>query len=294
MELAEQQKAWDEVAAEREEPPAVVEAQPQEAPAAVEEQPVQAKPVAEQEPDPLSGLPDAVKEKLASLEKLAERVRNVEGHIGGLTSQQKLLKETMDAGKAAAKAVSEAPTQDQIKEAIKNPAEWDKLKDDFPEWATATEAFVDSRISAIKGGSGIKPEDVDARIKEAIAKAPQIQPEDMLDLAFQNPATGEVTWRDTIKSPEFGAWMEKQDESVKNLFFSDKVGDAAKMLRLYESQSDPAREIKQERQQRLSAAAGTPKGVTVPRAKSPDDMTPEELWTYEARNREKIREQRGY
>jgi hypothetical protein len=66
------------------------------------------------------------------------------------------------------------------------------------------------------------------------------------------------------------------------------------MLRLYHKDSDPAKGIKQERAQRLAVAAGTPKGSVAPRGKAPDEMSPDELWEYEAKQREKQRSARGY
>jgi hypothetical protein len=66
------------------------------------------------------------------------------------------------------------------------------------------------------------------------------------------------------------------------------------MLDLYhQAKAKPAAEIKQERGARLAAAATTRPGQTPP-PRTVDDMSPEELWNYEAAKREKTRAQRGY
>ena len=51
--------------------------------------------------------------------------------------------------------------------------------------------------------------------------------------------------------------------------------------------------IKQSRSQRLAKAANPDKRNQTPPPKSLDDMTPEQLWNYEARKREKTRAARG-
>src|SRR5674476_1457225 len=94
---------------------------------------------------------DPVKKLADKFEKLEVRTRNAEGHIGGLNHQQKLLQENLQAASnKAATQVTSAPTQAQVTEAATNPAEWDALKADFPEWSTATEKFLDAKLSKIK------------------------------------------------------------------------------------------------------------------------------------------------
>jgi len=55
----------------------------------------------------------------------------------------------------------------------------------------------------------------------------------------------------------------------------------------------PASEIKQERGARLAAAATTRPGQTPP-PKTLDDLSPEELWNYEAKKREEQKARQGY
>jgi hypothetical protein len=55
----------------------------------------------------------------------------------------------------------------------------------------------------------------------------------------------------------------------------------------------PAGNIKQERGARLAAAATTRPGTTPP-PRTLDDLSPEELWNYEAKKREKQIAERGY
>jgi hypothetical protein len=66
------------------------------------------------------------------------------------------------------------------------------------------------------------------------------------------------------------------------------------MLDLFNSvRAKPALDINQERKARLAAAATSRPGQTPP-PKTIGDMSPEELWNYEARKREKQLADRGY
>jgi hypothetical protein len=66
------------------------------------------------------------------------------------------------------------------------------------------------------------------------------------------------------------------------------------MLDLFNaSKSVSATEIKQERGARLAAAATTRTGQTPP-PKTLGDMSPTELWNYEAKKRERELKERGY
>lgn len=307
-------KIWNELAAEREgatakEPPTTdanaednepeqsqnTEATGQESPAgppadAPSDKPADAPQPKAEEP----AKPDQIRELLAKIEKLEGRQRNVEGHIGGLKDAQQRMLDMLSAAKTAAANMDGGPSQAQVKEAFKSPEKWESLKADFPEWAAATEELFDARLAAFKPQQpAIDPATIERIVAERIRGETEAVRQEIVDSALDAVLPN---WKEEVKSQAFGKWLETQPAEVKALADSTKVGDAARMLRLYEAakQSDQSQKLQQERQQRLAAAAATPRGVRVPPKKTPDQMTPEELWNYEAEQREKQRAQRGY
>ena len=94
---------------------------------------------------------DPMQVQFASIQK---QLRQLNGHIGGLTSEQKRIKELMqDGANRATSKTDDAPSQNQINQAIANPEKWDALKLDFPDWAEATEEYVNSRLAVGKTAS---------------------------------------------------------------------------------------------------------------------------------------------
>lgn len=204
---------------------------------------------------------DSMKVLLERLDKLENRTRNTEGHIGGLNHQQRLLQETLQAASKAAVKVDDAPTQAQVTEAMANPQEWESLKGDFPEWATATEKFMEAKLSRIKPVATVDQKEI-TRLETAFdAKLDAARYDDALDalnVAFEG-------WREETQTPEFAAWRDAQDVEIQKLGDSRKFSDAAKMLRLYEKSKvkapEPVPEVKyvSTRQRRLEAAVN-PRG----------------------------------
>lgn len=226
-------------------------------PAEMPEQVEEKQPVAEVKPEAI----DPMKELMDRFEKLEHRTRNAEGHIGGLNHKQKLLDETVQAAKAATEQVRAAPSQAQVNEAIENPAEWNALKDDFPEWATATEKYMDAKLAAAKP----QPFDmspIDKLVNERIASQSESMKQTLsivaLDTAFPD-------WQEEVKTPEFAKWQSAQSEAVQKLGESDNAADASRMLRLYEASKRQTsnNEVKPEistRMKRLEAAVN-PRGT---------------------------------
>ena len=222
---------------------------------------------------------DSMKVLMDRFDKLEVRTRNTEGHIGGLNHQQKLLQETLQAAsKAATNAVSDAPTQAQVHEAMKNPQKWDALKGDFPEWGDATEEFVDAKINDRM--SKIKPtvdpqvvSKIEAQFDAKLDAARYEDAMDKLDVSFDG-------WRADISTPAFKTWRDAQTPEVQQLGDSRKYSDAAKMLQLYEkSKVKPAEKTApvtqvSTRQRRLESAVN-PRGSggnDVARRTELDDM----------------------
>ena len=263
----------------------------------LEKDPVIDQPVANDEPaavQPAQVIPEVKPDPIqAQFEALQGQLRNLNGHIGGLTSEQKRLREMMtSAAQTAAQASDNAPTQNQINQAIANPEKWDALKADFPEWGEATEAYVDARLAGLKA-SNQDPKALAELVSSEIEKA---KSGIYLEAAKASIDAVFPGWEDKVKTDEFNAWKDAQPPEVQALAASEHVRDAVKMLRLYEDRNPPqVQAIQSARNKKLDAASSAPsKGDNLPPAKTVDELSPQELWNHEAKLREKRRQDRGY
>lgn len=296
------QKLWDELASGREEgdlqaasvPPAKeLESTPEPDAAANAAAEQTSNEAANTEPTPAptaataaaAAKPDPVAELAEKMAKLEGQLRNVSGHIGGLNDGQKQLREMLTAANAATAAVKDAPTQQQVKEAMQSPEEWETLKKDFPEWSDATEKFLDAKLAGLS--PSIDPAAIDRIVAERVAKETAAVRSEAVDAHLDGIVDGD--WREQVKTEDFNKWMQGQPDDIQALGESAKLTDAARMLRLFvkSKEANPAQQIMQQRSAKLDAAAGVPRGQKAPRSKSPDDMTPEELWAHLATQTDK-------
>lgn len=247
----------------------------------------------EAEDDPLAGLSDVVRAKLAQIDDLAtanaqllHHVKTAEGRVAAMQ------REFEQARKAATQAsTQEAPSQGQIATAAKNPEKWDQLKQDFPEWADAMEEYVTSKLGNNQSAPNLTPEQVADFVKQQVdaskVEMGRLLEEARIEGKYEN-------WRDVVNTTEFAQWFTVQNPQTRALADSSSARDALRMLDLFHStKTRSAADIKQERGQRLAAAATTRPGSTPP-PKTLDDMSPAELWNYEATKREKLKAQRGF
>ena len=266
--------------------PAATPAASTPAPAAAAPAPAAATPA----DDPFAGLHPAVRARLESIDGLTQRLRNTEGHIGGLTSENKRLAGEVAAAQAAAKTSTAAPTTAQMQAAQASTAKWDQLKTEFPEWADALEERL-SRVQPAQPNldelrNQIRGEltqqlttDITARVSADLAAKTEDR---LVNVAHRG-------WKDTVKTKEFTDWYAKQPTEVQQLGASPVAEDAIALLDKYQVHRsaqapavDPA-QVKQQRQQRLQEAASMARGnASVPPVKSPNDMTDQEYWDYAA------------
>lgn len=280
--------ATEVTAAAAEDPPQNANESEQEAQAA--EQPQQP----EQVEDPLAGLPEAVKAKLAQIDQLAQANAQLLHHVRTAEGRVAAMQREFQQAKAAQQTVApqNAPSQGQIASAAKSPEKWEQLKQDFPEWGSAVEEFVTSKLGAVQAGpAGLTPEQVQDLVSQQVA-ATKAEMQAALEEARVEGRYAD--WKNTVNSPDFAQWYAVQASEVRALAESSSGRDAIRMLDLFhESKKRSATDIKQERGARLAAAATVRPGQTPP-PKTMGDMSPEELWNYEAAKREKERAARGY
>jgi hypothetical protein len=240
---------------------------------------------ADAKPDPIA----ALTEKIGRLEG---QLRNVNGHIGGLSEGQKQLKATMEAARAN---VKDAPTKEQVAEAMADPAEWTALREDFPEFVKATESLLAAKLAGLQT-PGIDQGAIDKIVEARVAKEAAAIRTESIDSHLDAVVDG-GNWRETVNTPAFDAWIKAQPADVQALGDSARLTDSARMLRLFEkSKVEPeaptqTQQIADARKAKLDGATTVKSGLKgVRTAKSPDDMSPQELWNHEAAERDRKRE----
>ena len=241
----------------------------------------------ELEDDPLAGLPPAVRAKLAQIDELAKSNAQLQHHV--MSAEGRMAAMQQEANQARQAAMQEAPTQTAIVSAAKNPEKWEQLKQDFPEWAGAMEEFVASKIGNQQ--QGLTPQQVAGYVQQQVAQTRaemgRLMEEARIEGKYEN-------WRDTVNTIEFAQWFTVQSPDTRALADSSAARDAIRMLDMFNSsRSVLATDIKQERGARLAAAATTRTGQTPP-PKTLGDMSPTEMWNYEAKKRERELKERGY
>jgi hypothetical protein len=261
----------------------------------LEDEPIADDALLDEEPeDPLAGLSDVVRAKLAQIDDLATANAQLLHHVKTAEGRVAAMQREFQQARVAQQQVApqEAPSQGQIVNAAKNPEKWEQLKDDFPEWAGAMEEYVASQLGSVRSqGNMLTPEQVAGYVQQQVEQTKsemrQAIEEARVDGKYEN-------WKDTVNTLEFTQWFTVQSPETRSLANSDSARDAIRMLDMFhETKKRSASDIKQERGQRLAAAATTRPGQTPP-PKTLDDMSAEELWNYEAAKREKTRTQRGY
>jgi hypothetical protein len=292
----EAQQLWDEEAAKLDADDQSANQQMATAPEEplLEDEPVAEEAAPSEEPeDPLASLPEAVRAKLAQIDELATANAQLLHHVKTAEGRVAAMQREFQQARVAQQQVApqEAPSQGQIANAAKNPEKWEQLKEDFPEWAGAMEEYVASKLGSVQPQQGLDPQQVAAFVQQQVdqtkAEMRQAIEEARVDGKYEN-------WKDTVNTLEFTQWFTVQSPEIRSLANSDSARDAIRMLDLFhETKKRSASDIKQERGQRLAAAATTRPGQTPP-PKTLDDMSPEELWNYEAAKREKTRAQRGF
>ncbi len=221
-------------------------------------------------PNEWEGVPAVIRKKFEALDALTGRMRNIEGHIGGLNNGVKELKAALDTAQAASTSGKGAPSQDAIVNAAGSTEKWELLKAQWPEWAEGFEELVNTR----SGGQAVDVEkltkDVTGRT-EAIVQSGLNEAEERALVRFHYP-----TWRADVKTPEFGAWLEKQPDDIKKLCDSTSADDTLKVLGAYKEhrESVKAAEATRLRNQRRVQGAITPLGTgAAPGSGAVDDNT---------------------
>ena len=275
----EAQKIWDQLEAEesgRAQPPSDEPADPP-APEPAPAEPADPAPASQadapkggDEPAPTSEqvLLDKISGLEAMLGQVTQRLRNAEGHIGGLGSQ---LKQQLQTAQQVAAKGGDAPTAGEIRKAQSDPEAMARLKADYPEFADAMESALNERLGALE-----------QQLKQAQQPAQQqgVSPDEIQRLRSEMAVEiRHPGWQERVRTTEFVGWLQRQAREVQMLAASDSPQDAVRLLDLHAEATKAATST---RTQRLSAAAAIPSGRSGGnvRSKPIEDMSPEEYWRY--------------
>ena len=264
----EAKKIWDQLDAEDSGTANSVEQPAQDEPAAERSATEVEQPRASEEDE---NDPKKLREKLAGLEsivgQLTGRLRNAEGHIGGLNSQ---LKEQIKTAQKIDAAGGNAPTAAEISAAQSDPQALAELERDYPEFAKAVRGPIDAlrtQMADLQSKIQQPPAQPDGFVsRDEIAKL-----RSELKVESKHPE-----WQETVKTPEFHGWMAGSSREVQMLAGSNDPQDAVRLLDLFSESRKP-----RQPNQRHQAAAAMPTGQrSTVRTKNVDDMTPQEYWRY--------------
>ena len=212
-------------------------------------------------------------DRIAGLESIlgqvTQRLRNAEGHIGGLGSQLKQQQQV--AAQVAAKG-GDAPTTSEIREAHSNPEKMEALKKDYPEFADAMESALNERLGSLEQQLKAAQQQVQQPTGVSQEEIQRLRAE--MAVEVRHPG-----WQDRVQTPEFTGWLQRQPREVQMLAASESPQDAVRLLDLH---SDAVKSTSSQRTQRLASAAAIPSGRSgsQTRGKAVEDMSPEEYWRY--------------
>lgn len=213
--------------------------------------------------DPWKDVPKVVRERLEQLASVPGAIDKLNGHIGGMKRDLTAAVATAKAAATQKAGEGAAPSDKQVHAAMADPKAWDKLKEDFPDWA----APMERELSAIRADVAKKSDvDVAAIGKQVVDSiTPNLDDRDRRTRAFARIDLSHEGWEETVKTPDFGDWLQKQPSDVQALSKSPKALDAVKLLDTYKEHQATAKAAPQTRDKknaRLEAAV-TPRGSTV-------------------------------
>lgn len=230
--------------------------------------------------DPMAGIPAALRDqiegisnRLNTLGVIEERLKQTERRIGSIQNEFHAAKQ------AASEKKADAPTEEEIAAAAKNKADWDELKEDFPEWAAA----IESKLAATSAELTKKlpnVSDLQKGLNDIQAKQGSFVSNSVLEerlLSVIHPG-----WKDTVKTPEYRDWIGKQSQDIQDRHYKGETADDAAFVlnrfKDFQSNEKSPQEIVAARKKRLERAGSKNIGghKTKPQ-KSESEMSEDEL-----------------
>lgn len=196
---------------------------------------------------------EGINGKLSTLDTIDQRLRSAEGRIG---SVQQAVFEQRKAAEEAAKRVKDAPTKEQMAQAAKSDKAWEDLKEEFPGWG---EALHDELASVRQAAEALKQDIETLRTMQNSGSqhdVEKLQREiDVKLVSVKHPG-----WRQTVKSDEFGQWLQGQDSDMQQKFLNST--DPVECIEVLDAfaKGNSSQDVASSRQRRLEAATTVSKG----------------------------------
>ena len=218
---------------------------------------------------------EGINGKLSTLDTIDQRLRSAEGRIG---SVQQAVFEQRKAAEEAAKRVKDAPTKEQMAQAAKSDKAWEDLKEEFPGWG---EALHDELASVRQAAEALKQDIETLRTMQNSGSqhdVEKLQREiDVKLVSVKHPG-----WQQTVKSDEFGQWLQGQDSDMQQKFLNST--DPVECIEVLDAfaKGNSSQDVASSRQRRLEAATTVSKGRSA-QTKNPANMTDDEYRAYVAK-----------
>lgn len=218
---------------------------------------------------------EGINGKLSTLDTIDQRLRSAEGRIG---SVQQAVFEQRQAAEEAARRVKDAPTKEQMAQAAKSDKAWEDLKEEFPGWG---EALHDELASVRQAAEALKQDIETLRTMQNSGSqhdVEKLQREiDVKLVSVKHPG-----WQQTVKSDEFGQWLQGQDSDMQQKFLNST--DPVECIEVLDAfaKGNSSQDVASSRQRRLEAATTVSKGRSA-QTKNPANMTEAEYRAHVAK-----------
>jgi hypothetical protein len=218
--------------------------------------------------------PKVLRDKIAGLEatlnQLAGRVRNTEGHIGGLNSA---IKQQIETARKVQESGAQAPSASEISAAQANPEIYKNLEAEYPEFAKAMKPVMEAEIAAqVAALRKQMPQQQPAPSQDNLLSRQELE-QFKAELRVESKHPG---WQATAAKPEFAGWLQSQPYEVQMLANSPQPEHAIRLFDIYAESRKPSTPS-----QRNASAAALPTGTrSSVRTKNVDEMSPKEYWAF--------------
>jgi hypothetical protein len=189
-----------------------------------------------------AGAEPTVAQVLEQVTALQARLRNAEGHIGGINSTLKQSLATAKAVATSAGGSGAAPSQADIAAAAVSGEKLKQLCEDFPDFGEALKESLTATEQSIlaKVGGSIDREALRNEVRAEVMA--EVQPFIRGEIDAARAETQVVArypdFHDRVKTPEFGQWLQKQAPEVVALAHSTKAADAIALIDRHQKHVD--------------------------------------------------------
>lgn len=213
------EELWNKMAADDESAASEPEGTPDEPQQPPVEEPNQeaAQAAPEQEAQPSSSGGDD------ELQQLKRELHRVKSDLGRIRSEKQKLEALVARSPAG-------PTSEEVRSAMREPEQWEKLKQDYPDIAEGVEALIKARVESMI------PSDLVTRRELEQDKARTSYEAELMSIADVNP-----NWEEEVRTEEFSTWLASQPIEVQALADSPAPALAKRLIELWTNRNAQAR-----------------------------------------------------